>query len=84
MAKAFAGIADAGLTGEVIVVHDGSVDASISVARSAGRPGGRRTCAGRIATRLRKRLPDRIRGGAGVLPGRWHTTSCTTSSRCAT
>ncbi len=36
VAKAFAGIADAGLTGEVIVVDNGSVDASISVALSAG------------------------------------------------
>ncbi|SBW19223.1 family 2 glycosyl transferase [Candidatus Protofrankia californiensis] len=36
VAKAFAGIADAGLTGEVIVVDNGSADASISVALSAG------------------------------------------------
>ncbi len=36
VARAFAGIADAGLTGEVIVVDNGSADASIPVALSAG------------------------------------------------
>ncbi|AEH08247.1 glycosyl transferase family 2 [Candidatus Protofrankia datiscae] len=36
VARAFAGIADTGLTGEVIVVDNGSTDMSIPVARAAG------------------------------------------------
>ncbi|WP_235433208.1 glycosyltransferase [Protofrankia coriariae] len=61
VARAFAGIADTGLTGEVIVVDNGSTDTSIPVARAAGarvltesRQGYGNTClAGFAATRGR-------------------------------